>query len=344
MDELNVAIIGFGLAGSVFHAPLIASTPGLRLAAVSTSDPQRATAAARFGNVAVHPNASELFDAHPDLDLAVIATPNIAHAGGARDAIERGIAVVVDKPMALNAIEAAELVDMADEARVPLTVFQNRRWDGDYLTVKKLMADGAFGRVTRVESRFERWRPTPKGGWRENLPPEQGGGILLDLGAHLIDQAIALCGPVDDVYAEVGSVREGLTTDDDAFVALQHANGSHSHLWMSAVAADLGPRFRVLGTTGGFHVDGLDGQEQALRDGELPSQTPNWGDDGRTGVLTGIEDEQQVALLPGDYPNFYAQVEQALRGNAPMPVDPRDAVEVLAIIEQARASGSTGNY
>jgi predicted dehydrogenase len=177
----------------------------------------------------------------------VVAAPNRAHVPLARTAIDLGKAVVVDKPLALTAAEGRALVDAARARGVLLTVFQNRRWDGDLLTVRRLLTEGALGDVYRFESRFERWRPTPKPGWRESGAPEEGGGVLVDLGSHLVDQAASCSGPVSQVYAELDRRRPGVQVDDDAFVALTHASGVRSHLWMSAVAAQLGPRLRVLG-------------------------------------------------------------------------------------------------
>src|SRR5207342_1783605 len=193
-------------------------------------------------------------------DLLVVATPNDAHAPLALAAIALGKAVVVDKPMALTSAEATRVVDAARAAGTVLTVFQNRRWDTDQLTLRRLVSQGALGTVLRYESRFERWRPQPRpGSWREALPAEQGGGLLLDLGSHLVDQALHLFGPAVRVYAEVDA-RRG-ESDDDAFVAVEHAGGVRSHLWAGALAGAPGPRLRVLGSAGAYVVDPLDRQE-----------------------------------------------------------------------------------
>jgi predicted dehydrogenase len=222
-------------------------------------------------------------------------------------------------------------------------VFQNRRWDGDFRTVRRLVEDGQLGDVYRFESRFERWRPTPKAGWRESGGPDDGGGILLDLGSHLIDQALELFGPVSTVYGEADRRRPDVLVDDDAFVALTHAGGTRSHLWMSAVAARLGPRFRVLGGRAGYTKYGLDGQEAALRAGGSPADD-GWGTEppDTWGVLGTDADSRRVPTLPGTYEGFYADVRDALTGGAPLPVDPASSVQVLEIVEAARRSAETG--
>lgn len=336
-DDIRVGIIGFGLAGSVFHAPLIASTPGLRLAAIVTKDPDKiASAQQLYPGIAAFDSADELLAAGA-IDIAVIATPNVFHMPISKQAIEAGVGVVVDKPIAINSTEAQEVVDLAKELGVLLTVFQNRRWDGDFLTVKSLIERGELGRVARFESRFERWRPTPKGGWRETVSPAEGGGLLFDLGAHIIDQAVSLFGPVKQLYAEIDRTRPHVTTDDDVFLALTHDNGVRTHLYASAVAADLGPRFRVLGTTAAYTSYGLDVQEAALREGQVPGD--GWGAYPETafGYLSGRSDSRvPVPTEPGNYPEFYRLLVSAARGEGPVPVDPQDAVYTLRVIEAAR--------
>ncbi|MFJ1458958.1 Gfo/Idh/MocA family oxidoreductase [Nocardia sp. N2S4-5] len=340
MRELGVAVIGYGLAGSVFHAPLIAAEPRLRVAAVVTSSADRAEQArGEHPGVRVAPRADELF-ADPDgIDLVVVATPNRTHAPLATQALAAGLPVVVDKPFALTAAEGERLIAAAEQAGRPLTVFQNRRWDSDFRTVRRLIADGELGTVRRFESRFERWRPVSKGGWREVGGVADGAGILYDLGSHLVDQALTLFGPVTDVYCELDSRRPDVPTDDDAFLALTHASGVRSHLWMSAVAPQLGPRFRVLGSDSGYVTYGLDPQEDALRSGRRPDDGKPWGtvEPERWGLLGTDGDTRPTPTEPGDYRAFYAAVAAALLDDAPVPVDPHDAVATLRILEKARA-------
>ena len=334
----RVAVLGYGLAGRFFHAPFISATPGLVLAAVVTGDEERrAQALADFPGVAVFDTAEEVWACAAELDLVVVATPNRVHVPLALAALEAGLAVVVDKPLAPTADEGRRLVEAARERGLMLTVFQNRRWDGDFLTVKRLLADDALGKVHRFESRFERWRPELAGTWRERA--EEAGGLLFDLGSHLVDQALPLFGPVENVYAEVDLRRPGAEVDDDVFLSLEHASGVRSHLWMSAVSGQQGPRFRVLGNRAAFVKYGLDVQEDALRAGRRPDE-PGWGEEPRErwGRL-GVEgDLRAVRTEPGNYGAFYEGVAASLLEGAPAPVDPADAVSALELLEAARAS------
>lgn len=305
-----------------------------------TSDPERAAAVAdRHRGAVVLPDADALWRQADALDAVVIASPNRTHVPLALAALDAGLHVVVDKPLAATAADALRLCDAAHGAGRVLTVYQNRRWDGDFLTLRRLLAEGVLGDVLRFESRFEKWRPDPKPGWRESDDPRDAGGILYDLGSHLIDQALVLFGPVRAVYAELDRRRAGVLVDDDAFVALTHESGVRSHLWMSAVAGQSGPRMRVLGTRGTWTKRGLDGQEAALRAGRAP-RDPGWGEEPESewGVLGAGDHTRPVPTEPGDYRRFYAALVAAIRHGAPPPVDPRDAVASLQILEAARRS------
>ncbi|MFD8227535.1 Gfo/Idh/MocA family oxidoreductase [Streptomyces massasporeus] len=343
-SPLRVGLVGYGLAGSVFHAPLIAATEGLALDTVVTSNPDRQQQArAEFPDVRLAATPDELFDRAAELDLVVIASPNKTHVPLAKTALEAGLPVVVDKPVAGTAAEARELAALAEERELLLSVFQNRRWDNDFLTLRKLLNEGELGEVWRFESRFERWRPKPKGGWRESGDPAEIGGLLYDLGSHVVDQALVLFGPAASVYAETDIRRPGAETDDDTFIAITHTNGVRSHLYVSATTAQLGPRFRVLGSTAGYVKYGLDPQEAALRDGLRPG--PDWGAEpeslwGRVGSgespVTG--GGRAEPTLPGDYPAYYAAVAKALLEGAPNPVTAREAAAALDVLEAARRS------
>lgn len=344
MPDLRAAIVGYGLAGRYFHAPLISATRGLVVASVVTSDPERRGHVARE-----HPDArlltspAQLWDAADEHDLVVVATPNVAHAPLAREAVDRGLPVVVDKPLAVTAGEAQALVSRAERAAVLLTVFQNRRWDSDQLTLARLMAEDRLGTVMRYESRFERWRPSVRdGSWRESASAEQGGGQLLDLGSHIVDQALVLFGPATHVYAEIDA-RRGGPTDDDAFLVLRHAGDVISHLRASAVTAAPGPRLRVLGTEAAFVVSELDGQESELRAGARPDRVPDWGaePESRWGRLVRGEDCVPVPSERGNWPRFYELLVRALRDGEPPPVNPRDAVATLRVLEAARRSAAS---
>jgi predicted dehydrogenase len=343
---VQVALIGYGIGGAVFHAPLINATPGLELAAIVTRDPERQAAVrARYPDCRPVDDAERLWHGTERFDLVVVATPNDAHVPLALAALRAGLPVVVDKPLAITPADAERVVAAARDADVPLTVFHNRRFDGDLLTIQRLLTAGTLGRVQRFESRFERWRPEPRpGAWREAEPAASGGGLLLDLGSHLVDQATLLFGRPRRVYAEVDVRRDGVRGDDDVFVALEHPGGVRSHLWASAVAAQLGPRFRVLGSQAAYVKDGLDGQEEALRAGADPSD-PGFGIEppASFGHLHGSDGRARaVPTEPGDYRRFYVALEVALRGEGPLPVAASDAVEVLRILEAAAASAASG--
>lgn len=341
---IRVGLIGYGLAGSAFHAPLIHATDGLTLAVVVTADADKAqTIRQRYPDTAVVADVAALWTQSDQLDLVVIASPNASHAPLAHAALAVGLPVVVDKPLAANIADARAVINDANKRGLALTVFHNRRWDADFLTLQRLIQAGDLGDVRRFESRFERWRPTTKPGWRRASAPEDAGGLLFDLGSHLIDQALTLFGDVRSVYAELDPRYEGSAVDDDSFVALTHANGVRSQLWMSSVAPQLGPRFRVLGSRAGYTKYGLDPQEAALRAGDTPD-TPGFGKEARTdwGQLGTVEHNQNVPSEAGHYSTFYAGVAQALLEGAPMPVDPIDGLRVLTIIEAAQHSAAEG--
>jgi scyllo-inositol 2-dehydrogenase (NADP+) len=345
VTRLRVAVIGYGLAGAVFHAPLIAAEPRMRVAAVVTSSAERAAAARReYADVRVVASVDELLGDPDSLDLVVVATPNRTHAPIALRMIEAGLPVVVDKPFAVTTADAEAVIAAAERAGVALSVFQNRRWDSDFRTVRALVEAGRLGTVQRFESRMERWRPAVKGGWREVGGVADGAGYLYDLGSHLVDQALTLFGPVTGVYCELDRRRPGVAADDDAFLALTHAGGVRSQLWMSAVAALPGPRFRVLGSENAYVVTGLDPQEADLRAGRRPGDGKAWGavDSAHWGVLGTEAGTAPVATEPGDYPAFYRGMADALCDGAPVPVDPRDALATLTILETARRQAESG--
>jgi len=341
---IRVGLVGFGLGGAVFHAPLIEATSGLSLDAIVTANPERvARATERYPSARVLPDVDALLASAGELDLVVVTTPNRSHVPIALRAIEAGLHVVMDKPMAPTAADARRLADAAAERGIVLTVFQNRRLDGDFLTVRRLVEEGALGQVLRFESRFERWHPAVEGGWRDLGDPEEGGGMLLDLGAHLVDQVIRLFGPPSHVYGEVHVRRPGAEVDDDAFVALTHDGGVRSHLWMGLVAGSLGPRFRVLGLEGAFEKHGLDPQEEQLASGMLP-RDPAYGVEPpeRWGALVRGSEREPVPTERGDYPRFYADLAAAIASGSPPPVDAREAVRTMEVLEAARRSSRTG--
>lgn len=338
---IRTGVIGFGTSGRVFHAPFLASLPDYSLDVIVTANADRkAEASRRYPGARLVPDTSALFAAADDLDLVVIGSPSGTHVELAHAALDAGLAVVVDKPFSTTVDDGRALVAKAEELGLPLTVFQNRRWDGDFLTLRSLLEQGALGEVRRFESRFEWWKPTVVNSWKTEATVAQGGGILFDLGAHLIDQALLLFGPVDDVYAEIATHRPGGAADDDAFVSLRHASGVRSHLWMNALAAQAGPRFHVLGSESAYTKWRLDSQEAALKSGALPTDPgfgvepeSAWGSLGVDGALAG------VPAQPGRYIAFYEILADALLRGGQLPVDARDSIEVIRIIDEVhRAS------
>lgn len=345
-EPVRVAIIGFGLAGSVFHAPLIASTPGMRLAAIVTSNSERQQQArSRYPQVKIYSHAQELWHAASEYDLVVVATANRAHAPLGLEALRVGLNVVIDKPMAATVADAERLVAASQESGKLLTIFQNRRWDGDFLTVRKLLKANVLGTITRFESRFERYRIQPRiGSWKESADPADAGGQLFDLGSHLIDQALYLFGKPERVYAEMNKRREHALVDDDSFIALHFSTGIQAHLWVSQVARIPGPRFLIRGMHGTYEKWGLDPQEDALKAGKTPNSTLLWGGESRehwghlATEIGGLNFDGQIETEPGNYPQYYAQLRDALCGSGQPPVNPHEIVEVLRVIEAAHQS------
>lgn len=343
---LRVALAGYGVAGASFHAPLIAATDGLVLQAVVTRDPaRRAQLAARHPGVVA---ADALADVVGGVDVVVVAAPNRFHADLARMALEAGKHVVVEKPLAVTSAQARALAVQAATAGVVLAAFHNRRWDDDFLTLRRVLDEGRLGRLLRLESRFDRWRPQTKAGaWREEGDPADGGGLLLDLGSHLVDQAVQLLGPVRTVYAELDVRRPGAVVEDDVFLALAHEGGARSHLWAGVHAADAPPRLRALGEQAAFVSFGLDPQEAALRGGASP-RDPGVGlrepgleatlHDGAGGM------GERLTMEPGRWAAFYEGVVAAIRsgGAVAPPVTAAEAVGVLELLEAARDSAARG--
>lgn len=347
METLRVGLVGYGLGGSVFHAPLIDATAGLRLEAVVTADPgRRAAAQDRYPGARVLSSVDELLAHQEDLDLVVVTVPNARHVEVAEAAIGAGLAVVIDKPVAPTAAAARALAAAADRAGVSVVAYHNRRWDGDFLTARALVEEGRLGDLWRMESRFERWKPgpPPAGSWKQD-PALAGGGVLMDLGPHLIDQVIVLFGRPDRVYAEIFT--RGGAVDDDTFVALGYDDGPSVHLWVGSRAAQLGPRLRLLGSRAAYVKYGLDPQEEALKAGGRPDRgiPALWGREqpdawGRLGAGDGVE---VVETRPGAYQRFYELMVGHLRDGAPPPVELADAIAGLDVIEAAVASAGSGS-
>jgi predicted dehydrogenase len=339
---LRVALIGYGGAGAVLHAPLITATPGLELGAIVTTRPApRRAASTRYPGTRVLADVGDVW--RGEFDLVVVATSSASHAGLAERAIAAGLATIVDKPFATSSASAERIVAQARARGVPLTVFQNRRWDSAFLTLRRVLAEGRLGRPLRLEARFERFQPVDPTAWQER--PADGGGALLDLGSHLIDQAVVLFGRPTAVSAELHRRRPGSLVEDDGLLSLTCAGGVTCHLWLSWTAHATGPALRMLGSDAAFEIDALDPQWAALARGDRPGGH-GWGRPTSTGRLWSETDPgpgpRRIRAIAGDYPAFYASVRDALVDAGTMPVDPSDAVEVLRIIEAARVSAERG--
>ncbi|MDN4643195.1 Gfo/Idh/MocA family protein [Arthrobacter sp. PsM3] len=341
---IRTAVAGFGLSGSVFHAPLLAADPAYFLAVISTSDAGRqAAASARYPGARIVDTPADILRLAGELDLLILGTPPATHFPLAKAALEAGLDVVVDKPFTVRSAEGEELIRLAARLGRVLTVFQNRRWDGDYLTIRGLLDSGVLGTVTRFESRFERWSPAVAKAWKAAATADEGGGVLFDLGTHLLDQAVQLFGPATVTHAELDARRPGERTDDDVFLALRHESGVTSHLWMNMLCAQQGPRFRLLGSGGGFTKHGVDPQEPFVAAGGSPMD-PDYGVEDRNwaGLLGRDGHLDRLPTERGAYPEFYRILADKIRGGGagsalPVPVDPSGPVEVLRLIEQARA-------
>lgn len=336
--QIRTAVVGFGVSGRVFHAPLIAANPDYSVKFIVTGNGERAAQArALYPGVTVLARPEDVFDHAAELDLVVLGTPPANHFALAEEAIARGLNVVVDKPFVPTSAEGEKLVAQAREGGVVLSVFQNRRWDGDFLTVRKLVDDGELGQVRTFESRFEWWMPEGFRSWKDSAPLAEGGGMLFDLGSHLIDQAIVLFGPVADVHAETArhSIIGSSDADEDTFVSLRHESGVRSRLWMNGLAALPAPRFHVLGSRAAYTKWGLDRQEPDLAAGVLPTEHRYGHEPESTwGVLGAGGQDHRIPTERGSYPEYYRLLAGAiLRGEQP-PVDPEDSIAVLKIIEK----------
>jgi scyllo-inositol 2-dehydrogenase (NADP+) len=318
---IGVGLIGYGLGGSAFHAPLITAEPRLRLEAVVTS---RAGQVERdHPGTRVAGSAEELL-ADPAVELVVVAAPNAVHHTLAAAALRAGRHVVVDKPFALSTAEADDLIALAEDGDRRLSVFHNRRWDGDFLTVRRVLESGALGAVASFVSRYDRFRPAPKGGWKEEAVP--GSGILWDLGPHLIDQALVLFGPPRTVWADLGVQRAEVAAVDYVHLVLGYGR-LRVILHAGMLVRDPGPRFEVHGDRGSLVTWGLDRQEVEAT---------------LTTEVGGLEQRGRVAGVPTAHGSFYAAMAAAIAGEGPVPVAPRDARAAIAVIEHAEASAREG--
>lgn len=370
---LRIGLVGYGMAGRTIHARLLREA-GLSVRAVVVRDPERVRQAeADWPGIEVYDGLRAMLERAGRLDLVVVASPSGLHEEHAREVIEARTPLVLDKPLGVDAAAARRVIDAAAAAEVPLTVFQNRRWDAEQRTLQSLLAAGELGRVHRFERRWERWRPVPKDRWKENDPV--GGGLLLDLGTHLVDSAVQCFGPVESVYAELRAL--STATEDDVFLSLHHRppgevdeppadqpagpdaepgearaeaeppapasqrewsvpTGVVSHLWAGSLVGAPGPRTRVLGSRGAYLVTSFEGEPTpfAVLDEQAPAGTEGW--------LVHGDQREAVTAAPGAHVDFYRRVVAWLTVGGPVPVDPLDAWRTAVVLDCARRSAETG--
>ncbi|MDM0116165.1 oxidoreductase [Variovorax sp. J22R133] len=341
-----VGLVGYGFAGQTFHAPVLSTVPGLRLAAVASGQADKVKA--DWPGAAVVPDVTALLKQHPEVELIVVATPNAAHFPVAKAALEAGRHVVVDKPFTLDAAQARELAALAQRTGKLLAVYQNRRFDSDFLTLRDVLASGRLGRPVYLESHFDRYRPEVRVRWREQKVP--GAGLWVDLGSHLVDQAVQLFGKPDTLQLDAAPMRDGALVDDYFHAVLRYDSGPHAPLRVvlhaTTLAAHAAPRYMLHGTKGSYVKYGVDPQEDALKAGQRPG-SENWGVDPSLGDLkvAAVGDWFQNTTWPnrrGNYADYYAAIRDAIRGTGPNPVPPEQAVELMELLDLGARSAAEG--
>jgi scyllo-inositol 2-dehydrogenase (NADP+) len=345
MSEIGVAVIGFGLAGKVFHAPFVSAVPGLKLEAIVQRRGDEAAKA--YPKTRILRSVEEALK-DSAVQLVVVGTPNETHFDLAKQALLAGKHVVIDKPFATTSVEAKELKGLAEKKGLVLAPFHNRRWDGDFQTVQKLLAEDAVGRLVTYESHFDRYRPLPREGtWKEGA--SAANGLLMDLGPHLVDQALVLFGPPVGITASVRKDRDKTEIEDAFDITLEYPK-MRAHCRSSMLACDAAPRFLLHGVKGSFKKYGLDPQEPALLGG---AKVPRMGEgewlaepESEWGTLTVAPEladpgnlvRTKVKTELGDYRLYYANVRDAINGTAKLAVTPEDGYRVIRLLEMARES------
>ena len=336
MQQYSVGLIGYGLGGSIFHAPMIAAVPGLKLARISSRSANRDEVLRAYPGVALDETPQAML-ADPAIGLVVVCTPNASHSMLAREALLAGKHVVVDKPFVLSSAEGDALIALARERKLLLSVYQNRRWDGDFLTLRRSVQSGELGEVHTFRAHFDRYSPLVKKRWKEESQP--GSGVLWDLGSHLIDQALVLFGTPQSVIAQLSVQRTGAQVEDSFELLLDYGSRKVA-LHAGAQVCAPGPRYEVHGTQGSFVKYGVDTQEDALKRGARPGDG-GWGRDipaNYATVTTAADGRRLVETIPGSYEHYYQGMYEAIDGGNAVPVAAADAVNVVRVIECARRS------
>ena len=340
-NPINVGLVGFGLAGRVFHAPLIHANPNLRLSHILERRDDEAQK--RYPEAKIVRDLESLLR-ESSVHLIVVATPNTSHLEIAAQSLQAGKHVVVDKPFTITSADADELIAVSKKVGRVLSVFQNRRWDGDFLTVRQILDQGAIGRLAEFHSRFDRFRPGVRPeAWREQSGP--GSGVLFDLGSHLIDQAVVLFGNPTGIYADLRMQRDGAVAVDNFEVQLQYPNLKVT-LHAGSLVCEPSPRFLLYGTKGSYQRFGLDPQEEALKQGGIPGG-PGWGEEpsaawGTVSQCNGELSRTKYRTLAGDYPAYYTNVFRAISGQEGLAVKPEQSRNVIRLIELAEQSAQEG--
>lgn len=338
---VSAVLLGYGLAGQSFHAPLVATTEGIEVIGVMTGNAERQERARiDFPDAVIHPDLDAALDS--GADLAIVVGANITHVPHARAALDARMHVVVDKPIAPTADDVHALAAQARAVDRHIIAYQNRRWDSDFLTMLRVRDSGRIGDIHRFESRFGSWKPTLTGRWRESTAPEDMGGNLYDLGPHIIDQALILMGPIDTVTAFARPVRRSDIADDDAVVMARHTSGAVSYLVGTNAAAHTAPRLLALGTKGSARIDLMDGQEAFLRAGGR-ADDPNYGIEDQVVHVQTADGEVTEPLERGRWGEFYARVRDAVLGRGPSPVPIEETIATTAVLDAARESAATGH-
>lgn len=338
MKLINTAFVGYGAGGSIYNGPIVRSVPNFLVRKILTSSPGNVkTAKNDFPAAEIVSGFSEISQ-DPEINLVIIVLPNHLHYSFAKKALEAGKNVVVEKPFTPTTREADELIELAGQKNLVLSINHNRRWDSDFLTVQKILREKKLGKIVEYESHFDRFRTEIKDSWKEK-EENLGNGILYDLGSHLIDQALVLFGKPQEIFADIRIQREGAKVPDNFELLLFYPNLKVT-LKAGTLVKEKGPTFAIFGTSGSYLKYGMDVQEEALKKGILPKDDPNWGREPREnwGKQNTLQGEKFVESEPGDYRQVYRNVYDVILGKAELQVKPEQARDVIRVIELAEKS------